>query len=153
MKTKIISLAVGLLVGAPLFAFADQRQDTIDQLLRQITAMQQQLAGLQSQQQSGGGSNATQPTTTATPATDQVGDAAPATSISFDRDLYFGLRGDADVSNLQEFLIDQGFLKGSSSGNYFILTQSAVKRFQQAHNIKAIGIKIVNTTSKQWASR
>ncbi|MEK7082680.1 MAG: peptidoglycan-binding protein, partial [Patescibacteria group bacterium] len=55
------------------------------------------------------------------------------------RDLYYGLRNDPDVSNLQEFLIDQGFLKGVQTGNYFLLTQKAVQQFQSAHSLRPTG--------------
>ncbi|MEK9195316.1 MAG: peptidoglycan-binding domain-containing protein, partial [Patescibacteria group bacterium] len=50
-----------------------------------------------------------------------------------------GLRNDSDVSNLQEFLIDQGFLKGVQTGNYFLLTRKAVQQFQSSHNLRPTG--------------
>jgi|GEM_PF-4361522 len=53
----------------------------------------------------------------------------------FSKDLYYGVRGDAEVQALQEFLADQGHYTGAASGNFFSLTLSAVKKFQVANNI------------------
>lgn len=66
-------------------------------------------------------------------------DEGPEATVSFDRDLYFGLRNDADVSNLQEFLTDKGFYDNTISGNFFILTRNAVKKFQAAHGVRPTG--------------
>ena len=57
---------------------------------------------------------------------------------SFSRDLYYGVRGDAEVQALQEFLADQGHYTGAASGNFFSLTLSAVKKFQIANNISPV---------------
>jgi len=86
----------------------------------------------------GGGGCATNPQV---PVGDQPpGDEPPCVPIvSFDRDLFFGMRNDPDVSNLQEFLIDQGFLAPPASGNYFILTKKAVQAFQSAHGLRPTG--------------
>lgn len=54
---------------------------------------------------------------------------------SFTKDLYYGVRGDAEVQALQEFLADQGHYTGAATGNFFSLTLSAVKKFQIANNI------------------
>lgn len=54
---------------------------------------------------------------------------------SFTKDLYYGVRGDAEVQALQEFLADQGHYTGTATGNFFSLTLSAVKKFQIANNI------------------
>ena len=56
----------------------------------------------------------------------------------FDRDLYFGMRGNDEVSKLQEFLADQDFYAGPITGNFFSLTLSAVKKFQAAHGIAPV---------------
>lgn len=50
---------------------------------------------------------------------------------AFDRDLYFGMQNNSDVTALQEFLRDQGIYKGPSTGGFFTLTREAVKRFQE----------------------
>lgn len=69
----------------------------------------------------------------------ESGDEGPEAIVSFDRNLYLGLRNDPDVSNLQEFLADQGFYNNIISGNFFILTRNAVKKFQSSHGIKPSG--------------
>ncbi|MFY9463427.1 MAG: peptidoglycan-binding domain-containing protein, partial [Candidatus Sungiibacteriota bacterium] len=69
----------------------------------------------------------------------ESGDEGSQAPASFDRDLYFGLRNDADVSNLQEFLTDQGFYNNTISGNFFILTKKAVQAFQKVNNLKPTG--------------
>lgn len=53
---------------------------------------------------------------------------------SFDKDLFYGSTGQS-VIELQDFLQDQGFFKSESTGNFYALTQSAVKRFQAANSI------------------
>ena len=54
----------------------------------------------------------------------------------FERDLYFGLKNDADVERLQEFLKDLGpeiYPEGLITGNYLNLTKAAVIRFQEKY--------------------
>jgi len=53
----------------------------------------------------------------------------------FERDLYFGLQDDADVTKLQEFLTDQDVYSGPITGNLFSLTLRAVKKFQVREGI------------------
>lgn len=146
-KRKIVSIVAGMLMFSPLVAFAQDR-DTIAALQQQIAALQQQLANLNRQSGGGGGSGQSLPTTPPMPTNfpprpwppgDELGDDGPVGSASFDRDLRFGMRNDPDVSNLQEFLTDQGFYNQTISGNFFILTRNAVKKFQQAHGIKPSG--------------
>lgn len=57
------------------------------------------------------------------------------TSASFDRDLYYGLRNDAHIQELQEFLTEQNFYSSSITGSFFSLTLKAVKDFQIANAI------------------
>lgn len=58
----------------------------------------------------------------------------------FDRNLYYGLRNDADVVRLQDFLRQSGFSSYPvSTGNFFTITLQAVKNFQQARGISATG--------------
>lgn len=58
----------------------------------------------------------------------------------FSRDLYFGMRNDADVVRLQDFLRGQGlFTYPTSTGNYFTATRDAVKKFQKIYGISPIG--------------
>lgn len=58
-----------------------------------------------------------------------------ASAQTFDQDLFYGLRQNENVKELQEFLADKGFYDGSATGNFFSLTLSSVKKFQAAHGI------------------
>ena len=57
---------------------------------------------------------------------------------SIDKNLSYGSRG-PQVTELQEFLIDKGFLQGTSTGNFYSLTLKAVKSFQLTNNIPNTG--------------
>jgi len=57
---------------------------------------------------------------------------------SFETDLYFGLRNNADVSRLQQFLTLQGFYSGPITGNFLTLTREAVKKFQMAKKLNRL---------------
>ena len=57
---------------------------------------------------------------------------------SFDTNLRYGSRGEK-VSELQEFLISEGFMTVSATGNFYSLTLKAVKAFQTAHNLPSTG--------------
>ena len=59
-------------------------------------------------------------------------------SASFDVNLKYGSKGEA-VKELQDFLIDQGYLTGQSNGSFFSLTLKAVKAFQGANNLPKSG--------------
>jgi len=55
---------------------------------------------------------------------------------SIDQNLYFGMRDNAQVRCLQEFLKSQGsdiYPEGIVNGNFFTLTQNAVIRFQEKY--------------------
>lgn len=54
---------------------------------------------------------------------------------SFERNLSYGMTGNADVKKLQEFLQGQGFYTGPANGNFFGLTRAAVKKFQKREQI------------------
>lgn len=58
-----------------------------------------------------------------------------ASAQTFDQDLFYGLRAQEEVKEMQEFLADKGFYSGPITGNFFSLTLSAVKKFQAAHTI------------------
>lgn len=62
-----------------------------------------------------------------------------ARAASFDRDLYYGLRADADVARLQDFLRERGFLAAQSTGNFLGLTRGATQQFQTAYGISPTG--------------
>lgn len=57
---------------------------------------------------------------------------------SIDLNLKYGSRG-GEVTELQEFLIDKGFLLGQSSGNFFSLTRRAVIAYQSSVGLPATG--------------
>lgn len=59
-------------------------------------------------------------------------------SASFDISLKYGSRGDA-VIELQDFLQDQGFLKGNADGRFGLSTRKAVIDFQVANGLKGDG--------------
>lgn len=58
-----------------------------------------------------------------------------AASQSFNSNLYYGLTNNTDVQALQQFLTAQDDYSGPITGNFFLLTQQAVKKFQQNNNI------------------
>lgn len=57
---------------------------------------------------------------------------------AFDTNLSYGATNSTQVTELQEFLTDQGFYAGPITGNFFSLTQTAVKRFQTAEGITPV---------------
>ena len=134
MSITFISFLVGLVMITPAIGFAAPSDEQA--LQAQIQALRQQISDLLQSRESTIGELSV-PRPPFPPPDDQPGDEPPRTAvITFDRDLYYGLRNDPDVSNLQEFLIDQGFLKGVQTGNYFLLTQKAVQQFQSAHSLR-----------------
>ena len=58
-----------------------------------------------------------------------------AKADTFNNNLYYGIRENTDVSQLQEFLTTQGLYSGPISGNFFSLTLAAVEQFQTSQNI------------------
>jgi peptidoglycan hydrolase-like protein with peptidoglycan-binding domain len=55
---------------------------------------------------------------------------------AFAVDLHYGLRNNAEVRRLQEFLIERGHLApGLNTGNYLSLTVAAVRAYQEARGI------------------
>lgn len=72
----------------------------------------------------------------------------PAISFaSIDVDLRYGSQGQ-EVTELQEFLSDQGFLKSMPSGNFYSLTRSAVIAYQGTVGLPATGFVGPMTRSK-----
>ena len=57
---------------------------------------------------------------------------------SFNRDLYFGLKNDPDVSRLQDFLIIEDLYSGPVTGNFWYLTLEGVKKFQIREGITPV---------------
>lgn len=61
--------------------------------------------------------------------------------------LKYGSKG-KEVIELQEFLIDQNFLTGSATGNFYALTLRAVKAFQTARSLPSTGYVGILTRNK-----
>ena len=57
---------------------------------------------------------------------------------SIDTNLKYGSRG-TEVTELQEFLIDKGFLTGQTTGNFFTLTRKAVISYQTSVGLPSTG--------------
>src|SRR3989338_3947471 len=65
--------------------------------------------------------------------------ALPAISAAaIDTNLKYGARG-TEVSELQEFLIDKGFLSGTATGNFYSLTLKAVIAYQTSVGLPVTG--------------
>ena len=56
----------------------------------------------------------------------------------FQVNLKYGAKGD-EVRELQEFLISEGHLTGTATGNFYSLTVKAVKEFQRVNNLPVTG--------------
>ena len=57
-------------------------------------------------------------------------------AAAFEHDLFFGMRNNAEVKLLQEFLHSRGFYNESITGNFFSLTRRAVIDFQKKEGIR-----------------
>lgn len=57
-------------------------------------------------------------------------------SASFDKNLFNGIKNNSQVLELQEFLTSEKLYTGPINGNFYSLTQQAVKRFQERENIR-----------------
>lgn len=60
-------------------------------------------------------------------------------SASIDTNLYYGVQNKQEVQELQEFLIDKGFLTGNATGNFYSLTLNGVKKYQASVSINSTG--------------
>jgi len=58
---------------------------------------------------------------------------------SFNNNLYYGMTGNADVTQLQTILTSHGLYSGPITGNFFGLTQAAVESFQTENNLPSTG--------------
>ncbi|HQK63660.1 MAG TPA: peptidoglycan-binding domain-containing protein [Candidatus Staskawiczbacteria bacterium] len=94
-------------------------EDLINQLLKKIAEIKQQIAALQAQQ------------------------GGQALSCgAFDNNLYQGVGRSGDVMCLQQFLKNQGaeiYPEGYITGTFGSMTQAAVKRFQEKYGIAGTG--------------
>jgi len=102
----------------------EEEAELIQQLLAQIESLQKEIAKVQAQ-------------------IDAILASRGETACkSFERDLYFGLMQDAEVSCLQKFLKTQGgtiYPEGLVTGNFLALTQTAVIRYQAQNGIIQTG--------------
>jgi hypothetical protein len=64
-----------------------------------------------------------------------LGSSIAKADALFTKDLYYGIQGDSDVMQFQEFLTSQDVYSGPISGNFFSLTLAGVKQFQIAQGI------------------
>jgi peptidoglycan hydrolase-like protein with peptidoglycan-binding domain len=60
-------------------------------------------------------------------------------SATIDQNLYYGLKQSNEVKELQQYLIDRGFLVSNVTGNFYSLTLAAVEKYQASKNIHATG--------------
>lgn len=60
-------------------------------------------------------------------------------SASIDTNLFYGIQNKSEVIELQEFLSDKGFLNHASTGSFYSLTLSAVKKYQASMGINQTG--------------
>ena len=99
-------------------------------------------AGEETQKLLFGGSAKAAAKATATPAPKATATPTPASEV-----LTVGSKG-SDVKDLQNKLIDLGYLSGKADGVYGTATASAVKAFQQASKLTADGVAGSKTLSK-----
>ena len=126
MKRKIFLYAGVLLavVMMPILARAQSTQPTVEQLQAQLQALIEQLKVLQ------GSSGLNE---------QAVSEENFGFIATFEKNLYFGMKNDPDVKNLQEFLTERGEYSGPITGNFFLLTLGAVKKFQTASGVNPTG--------------
>lgn len=96
-----------------------EEEALIEQLLAQIEFLKKEIAKIQAQL-----------------AAAQSRGVSVSSCISFSEDLFYGLRDNAKVRCLQEFLKSQGqeiYPEGFVTGNFLSLTQVAVIRFQEKY--------------------
>lgn len=60
-------------------------------------------------------------------------------NAAFTADLYYGMDNNVDVITLQKFLNDRGLYNGPITGNFYEMTEAAVKSFQMAQDVSATG--------------
>ena len=140
MKKNILVCLIGVLFVALLALPEPSGAVTVEELQNQIRALQEQIELFKKQQTAVPSSVESQTAVLETrPEIMPVPSRQPVTSSVFKNDLYFGMRNNSDVSDLQEFLTDQGYYAGPVSGNFFLLTVQAVKKFQSANGINPTG--------------
>jgi hypothetical protein len=90
-----------------------------------------------------GGTGTTASTVTTVATTTATNSATATTTVSgatYHFTLFLGIGSTGtQVTNLQNYLIQKGFLSGAATGYFGTLTQAAVKKYQTAHGISAVG--------------
>jgi len=61
-------------------------------------------------------------------------------AYTFTETIRFGATNSQDVFNLQEKLIDEGYLNGTPNGSVFATTSEAIKKFQRANGLNPDGV-------------
>jgi peptidoglycan hydrolase-like protein with peptidoglycan-binding domain len=127
MRKLAIATALALLLATPLAtsALSIDLQSQINDLLSQIKTLQVKLTSLLQFQHA----SSTAPTGTST---SSICMSIPTRTLSV------GAQGE-DVTNLQQYLSDQGFLSASATGYFGSITSNAVARWQSAQGISAAG--------------
>jgi hypothetical protein len=129
VTTPTAQSTVSVVVNSALLAEIQTLQSALVQILTQVQTMQTQINQLVAQVSAGSGSTVNTSVTTNT----SVGASSNLTEL-----LTLGTQ-DAQVTALQQKLISLGFLSGSATGYYGVLTQQAVRAYQTAHGITATG--------------
>jgi peptidoglycan hydrolase-like protein with peptidoglycan-binding domain len=117
IKRSLVAGVTALMAFGPLTAGAM----TTAELQAQLNALISQLAQIQAQQANTSGAVET----------------ADADCV-FNRNLYAGING-SDVKCLQNYLVEENFLKVTPTGYFGSSTKNAVARWQAAHDISASG--------------
>ncbi|MBI5644622.1 peptidoglycan-binding protein [Candidatus Kaiserbacteria bacterium] len=111
-------ILIAAIVALPVFAFAQTTDQQITNLLSRVAELQKQL------QMIPGSTNTT---------------AVSGQCVVLTKNLVRGSIGD-EVLRLQQFLITQGLLAaGGATGQYDVLTEVAVQRWQSSHGIVSAG--------------
>ncbi|MFZ2523214.1 MAG: glycosyl hydrolase [Minisyncoccia bacterium] len=84
-------------------------------------------------------------------------------STSFNNDLYYGMKNNPEVKNLQLFLKNQGLYRYRITGNYYDLTYYSVIEFQKKHGVipasghfgvltRGVANQIINSSTNQTSA-
>ena len=127
MKIRLMVLVLGAFVGAGLSVPSLASADAIGELQARIKALMEQVASLTKQLQELQGT-----------VSGGTAEARHRVCDALSRPLSLGARGE-DVSKLQEFLRDQGYLDSEPTGYFGALTRTAIGEWQTAEGIAAGG--------------
>jgi peptidoglycan hydrolase-like protein with peptidoglycan-binding domain len=134
-KTMKKAVVLSVLVTLVSVGFAHAEESSFLETTRTVRQNLSASAFSAAAQRANPAANVIYPKTVATPA---VANATAATAIT--KTLSRGLKNDAQVKILQEFLITKGFLVATADGNFGPKTETAVKKFQRANGVSPLGI-------------